>query len=116
MKNFTKDWFMKALARAVWTFAEVSLGFMTVGAALNEIEWLRMLSVACVAMIISFLKSIMIGIPEGVVDGTLLIDDSGDSTKWLLNVETPIENVSKMKSIRLNVDPNANLCEEKNEE
>lgn len=109
MQQFTKEWFMGALARMIWTFAETALGFLTVGAAFYEVEWVKMLSVAGVAAIISFLKSVVMGVPETKVDGKLLIDDSGENTKWLLQVDTPVDEVSKMTSIRLKIDPNANL-------
>lgn len=109
MKSFTKEWLIGALFRAIWTFAEVALGFMAVGMAINEVDWLRMLSVSATAMIISFLKSIMLGIPEAQNDGTLLIDDSGENTKWMLQVDTPVDKISTMRSIRLVVDPKAVL-------
>lgn len=109
MKTLTKEWLMAALTRAIWTFAEVFLGFMTVGMTLSEVEWLKGLSVSAVAFIISFLKSIVVGLPEAQNDGSLLIDESGETTKWLLKVGTPLEDVSKMKAVRLIVDPHAIL-------
>ena len=100
---------MDSLVRAIWTFAETALGFLTVGAAFYEVDWIQIGSVALTAAIISFLKSIVLGVPEAKRDGKLLIDDSGDNTKWLLQVDTPVEDVSKQKSIRLAVDPEAKL-------
>lgn len=58
-----KKWFKAALVRAIKTFAETCLGFIAVGMAINEIDWLYMLSVACVAVIASFLISVK-GLPE----------------------------------------------------
>ena len=109
MRPLTKEFLIAALNRAVWTFAEVFLGFMTVGMTLSEVEWLKGLSVSAVAFIISFLKSIVVGLPEAQNDGSLLIDESGETTKWLLKVDTPLEDVSKMKAVRLVVDPHAIL-------
>ena len=109
MKTFTKEWLMASLSRAIWTFAETFLGFLTVGAAISEVEWLRALSVAAVAMLISFLKCVVVGVPEAQADGTLLIDDSGENTKWLLQVDTPVDEVGKRTSIRLKVDATADL-------
>lgn len=116
MNRFTKEWFEGALYRAIWTFAEAILAYLTVGMTFTEVDWLHLLSVGGVAAVISLLKSIVVGVPESQIDGTLLIDDSGESTKWLLQVDTPVDTVSKMKSIRLVVDPTANLAQDHKEE
>lgn len=66
-----KDWkafIIAALIRAVRTFAQTFIGFIAVGAAISEIQWLRALSVSAVAAILSILTSIATGLPE--VDGT----------------------------------------------
>lgn len=110
MMKFTKEWLVAAVIRAIKTFAQTALGFITVGAMFSEIEWVKMLSVAGVAAVYSILTSIVTGLPEVAdVDGKLLIDDSGENTKWLLQVDTPVEDVSKQKTIKLKVDPNAQL-------
>lgn len=59
-----KEKLKAALVRALWTMGEVALGFITVGAALSDIEWGHMLSVAVVAGIASVIKSFMAGVPE----------------------------------------------------
>lgn len=57
--------FVKALLiRAVHTGAQVLSGFITVGAALSDINWKYALSVTAVAMIASCIKSIVMGLPE----------------------------------------------------
>lgn len=110
MMKFTKEWAVAALIRAIKTFAQTALGFITVGAMFSEIDWMKMLSVAGVAAVYSVLTSIVTGLPEVAdVDGKLLIDDSGENTKWLLQVDTPVEDVSKQKTIKLKIDPNAQL-------
>ena len=65
-----KDWkkfIVAALVRALRTFCQTFIGFIAVGAALSEIQWLRALSVSAVAAILSILTSIATGLPE--VDG-----------------------------------------------
>ena len=65
-----RDWkkfILAALVRALRTFAQSFVGFVAVGAALEEIQWLRALSVSAVAAILSILTSIATGLPE--VDG-----------------------------------------------
>ena len=109
MKTFTKEWFVSALMRALHTFAQTALSFITIGLALKEVDWMKMLSVAAVAAIYSLIKSFAMGTPESETDGTLLIDDSGDTTKWLLAVDTPLDKVNQAKSIRLKVQPDADL-------
>ncbi len=62
-----KDWkkFLAAAGiRALRTFAQTFVGFVAVGAAISEVQWLRALSVSAVAAILSILTSIATGLPE----------------------------------------------------
>ena len=63
MKRDWKQWARAALIRAVKTFAQTMVGAITVGAAFNEIDWLRALSVSGVAFIASIATSLG-GLPE----------------------------------------------------
>ena len=62
MKNF-KLWLKAAAIRAVKTFAQVFASLLTVGAAINEIDWGYTASVALVSTIYSILTR-MAGLPE----------------------------------------------------
>ena len=62
MKNF-KPWLKAAAIRAVKTFAQVFTSLLTVGAAINEIDWGYTASVALVSTLYSILTS-MAGLPE----------------------------------------------------
>ena len=69
MKNDFMDEYITKFAvsagkRALWTFAETAVGMITVGQAFTEINWLHIISVAGVAAIASFLKSVVISMPE----------------------------------------------------
>lgn len=69
MKNDFMDEYITKFAisagkRALWTFAETAVGMITVGQAFAEINWAHIISVAGVAAIASFLKSIVISMPE----------------------------------------------------
>lgn len=100
----TKEWAIDALVRAVRTGAQVALSYLTVGMTIADVEWGTLLSVAVVAMVYSILMSLITGLPESKSDGTLVIDDSNEElTSYRLEVDTPLDDVSKMKSIRLNV-------------
>ena len=59
-----KEWAVAALIRAVRTFAQTFVGFIAVGAALEEIQWLRALSVSGAAFVLSILTSLATGLPE----------------------------------------------------
>ena len=59
-----KKFLMAALIRAVRTFAQTFVGFIAVGAALDEIQWLRALSVSGAACAASILTSLVTGLPE----------------------------------------------------
>ena len=64
MKRNWKQWILAALIRAVRTFAQTFVGFIAVGAALEEIQWLRALSVSGAAFVLSILTSLATGLPE----------------------------------------------------
>ena len=58
-----KEWAMAALIRAIRTFAQTFAGCIAVGAAMNEVDWLRALSVSGVAFVLSILTALS-GLPE----------------------------------------------------
>ena len=69
MKNDFMDEYITKFAvsagkRALWTFAETAVGMITVGQAFTEVNWVHIISVAGVAAIASFLKSVVISMPE----------------------------------------------------
>ena len=63
MKWDWKQWALAALIRALRTFAQTFAGCIAVGAAVNEVEWLRALSVSGVAFVLSILTALA-GLPE----------------------------------------------------
>ena len=64
MKNiFTKAWFEAAGIRAMKTVAQTAISMIAVGAALEDIAWIRVASVSILAGILSLLTSIA-GLPE----------------------------------------------------
>ena len=64
MKVDWKKFLIAALIRAVRTFAQTFVGFIAVGAALEEVQWLRALSVSGAAFVLSILTSLATGLPE----------------------------------------------------
>ena len=64
MKRDWKKWLLAALIRAVRTFAQTFVGFIAVVAALEEVQWLRALSVSGAAFVLSILTSLATGLPE----------------------------------------------------
>ena len=58
-----KEWLKAALIRALKTFAQTFAGSIAVGAAVEEVQWLRVLSVSGVAFVLSMLTSLA-GLPE----------------------------------------------------
>ena len=58
-----KEWLKAALIRALKTFAQTFAGSIAVGAAVEEVQWLRALSVSGVAFVLSMLTSLG-GLPE----------------------------------------------------
>ena len=64
MNHDWKKFLAAALIRALRTFCQSFIGFVAVGAAMSEVQWLRALSVSAVAAILSILTSIATGLPE----------------------------------------------------
>ena len=64
MKWNWKKFIAAAMVRAVRTFAQTFIGFIAVGAALSEIEWLRAASVSGAAFLLSLITSVATGLPE----------------------------------------------------
>lgn len=60
--NFV-EWLKAASIRGLKTFAQTMLSMLTVGAAMNEIEWGYIASCSLVALIASILTSVA-GLPE----------------------------------------------------
>ena len=58
-----KSWIKAAGIRALKTFAQTIVATITVGSAINEINWLNVLSVSALAAVCSLLTSIA-GLPE----------------------------------------------------
>lgn len=58
-----KEWLKAALIRALKTFAQTFVGCIAVGAAVEEVAWLRALSVSGVSFVLSMMTSLA-GLPE----------------------------------------------------
>lgn len=52
----TKEFWIDLVERSVATFAEAMLGFLTIGMAIEQIDWLMALSVSGVAVMVTVLK------------------------------------------------------------
>lgn len=59
----SKAWAKAAAVRAIKTFAQTMIGGISIGAALDEVNWMYIGSVAIVAAILSVLTSLA-GLPE----------------------------------------------------
>ena len=64
MKWDWKDFLIKALIRAIRTFAQTLAAAITVGALWTEVQWIPAVSAAGVAFVYSILTSIATGLPE----------------------------------------------------
>ena len=78
-----KEKIIAALKRAAHTAAQTALGMLVVGAGVEEVDWLHIVSVAAVAAVISLLKSIVIGMPETDDDGDYITDMTEDDDEPL---------------------------------
>lgn len=65
---YWKKWLKAAAIRSLKTFAQSMLGGIAIGAAVSEINWKYVASVAVVAAILSMLTSVA-GLPEVEEEG-----------------------------------------------
>lgn len=72
------DKLVDALKRAAWTFVETLAGAI-ITAATFDVDWKALITIAGVATITSFMKSMAYGVPEtNRVAGTLMLTDEMD--------------------------------------
>lgn len=64
----TKEWFKAALIRSIRTIAQTALSVISIGMAIQEIDWLSLISISLVAGLYSILTSIATGLPEAEND------------------------------------------------
>ena len=106
-KEKVKAW----LNRALWTFLQAFLAVLIAkvpeGSSFTNVSWVDILEVAIVAGVLSVAKSVLVGVPEGSVVGTLSID-SENARLWQFQFDEDPDKFQKMKSITLKID-NAEL-------
>ena len=64
MSQYEKAWIKALGARAGYTFAETLLAAIATAQLIEEVDWRVALSMACLAALVSILKSIVVGMPE----------------------------------------------------
>ena len=70
MKKYSKEWWKEMLyssfIRAIWTFLEGILGLMSMNQimSIEEYKWMHIVGVATTMALISFIKSMLAGVPE----------------------------------------------------
>lgn len=64
MSTKMKEKLGAAAIRALHTMAQTALGVIGAGVVLSDVDWVRVLSAAALAGVISLLKSIAVGMPE----------------------------------------------------
>ena len=100
---FEKDRLVAAVKRALWTALQTMIAMIPVGARIQEVDWLDILSVMAVATILSFAKSIVAGTPESDLAGTIYIDTSDPETDRYQIEMNQLEGLSRKSSVQLKV-------------
>ncbi len=86
MKRTGDEWFKAALIRALRTMAQTALSMLTVGMAISDVDWLKLISISVVAGVISILTSFATGLPEATTEGEIIIDTKSDDASGLLGL------------------------------
>ena len=106
---FEKDRLIAAAKRALWTALQTMLAMIPVGARIQEVDWLDILSVMIVAAILSFAKSIVAGTPESDTAGTLYIDTTGEDTDRYQIEMNQLEGLETKRSVQLRISTDKKL-------
>lgn len=64
LKKNAKEFFIKAGIRAAHTAAQTALATIGTATLVQQVDWNAVGSVVVLAVIISFLKSVIVGLPE----------------------------------------------------
>ncbi len=86
MNRTGMEWFKAALIRALRTMAQTALSMLTVGMALSDVDWPKLISISIVAGIISILTSFATGLPEATTEGEILVDTNSDDASGLMGL------------------------------
>lgn len=97
------EWFKATGIRVLRTMFQVAAGFFTVGLALNEIDWVRMLSVTAVAGIYSLITNAFSKPPEAQNDGKVIIDEETE-TAGDITIVTNREELLRKKKLVLEIE------------
>lgn len=60
----TKDFFRAAGIRALRTFAQAAIAMIGTTALFDQVDWLKVISAAALAAVLSLLTSLATGLPE----------------------------------------------------
>ena len=82
-----KEFIYAALIRAFKTMCQTALSMLTVGMAVSDVDWLKLVSISVVAGVISILTSIVTGLPESKTSGEIMIDTNADEESGLLGLQ-----------------------------
>lgn len=107
-RQWTKEFFIAALIRAIKTAAQVMLSMITVGAAITSFDWLQILSITGTSFVYSILTSIVFGIPEGEFQGSLSFskseyDEDGVVTP-VLKIDVPGNELLNRNNVNIKVE------------
>lgn len=108
-----KDLFKAAFIRAAHTFLQSVVGMLTVGKAITDFDWKGIILVSLTTALISFIKSLLIGMPETTTEGTLMIDTTDPKVdNYMMVFDDELEKLKEKKTVTFKVDPNADLNDE----
>lgn len=99
----TVDWLKAAAIRAIRTMAQTALALISVGAAINEINWMQVASVSFVAGFASVLTSLATKLPELPMDGVMSVDLTGNKDIYRLDFSKDPLAIADQKTIVLKV-------------
>jgi hypothetical protein len=111
-KKLTFEWLYAASIRSLRTMAQTALGMLSIGLAVNEVNWMHVLSVAFVSGVYSILTSLATNLPEVGSDGVLKINTSGEKDVYLLEFNNDLSNLADKQHVTFKIDSSSSISQE----
>lgn len=97
---FDKNQLIAILKRATKTFCQTTAAMITIGVGVEDLNWVRIVSVSLVAFVYSVLTNIG-GTPEGKIEGAMIFKDGEDGPVLQIKSDLPTDVLATRKSINV---------------
>lgn len=112
---FDKKQLLSILKRAIKTFCQTAAAMITIGVGVEDLNWVRIVSVSLVAFVYSVLTNIG-GTPEGKIEGAMIFKDGENGPVLQIKSDLPTEVLAAKKSINVAISDERNYISTQDDE